>query len=161
MDGQAALVIEGLPVTEGNYQSAVDILHDRFGKKQKIISKHMDELLPIPPINNDKIGQLRFVYDKINIHVRGLKVLGIDTGEHGSLLNPVILSRVPNEMALLIARHKQSHSWSTSEVRGILKNEVVAREMRDQLQTIEMKDAKVTGPRQDTTSSFHTKMELC
>ena len=63
LDGQAARAIEGLPVTEGNYQSAVVILHDCFGR-----------------------------------------------------INPVILSRVPNEMALLIARHKQSDSWSISEV---------------------------------------------
>ena len=33
LDGTAARAIEGLPVTEGNYQSAVDILHDRFGKE--------------------------------------------------------------------------------------------------------------------------------
>ena len=160
LDGPAARAIEGLPVTEGNYQSAVDILHDRFGKKQKIISKHMDELLRIPPCNNDKIGQLRFVYDKINIHVRGLKALGIDSGQYGSLLIPVILSRVPNEIALLIARHTQSDVWSISDVLEIIKNEVEAREMRDQLQTTEVKDPKPIKPRQGTTSSFHTKMEL-
>ena len=77
----------------------------------------MDELLRIPPCNNKKIGPLRFVYDKIKIHVRGLKALGIDSGQYGSLRIPVILSRVPNEIALLIARHTQSGIWSISDVR--------------------------------------------
>ena len=142
LDGPAARAIKGLSVIEGNYQSAVDILHDRFGKKQKIIRKHMYELLRIPTCSNDKIGQLRFVHDKINIHVRGLKALGIDSGQYGSLLIPVILSRVANEIALLVARHKQSDIWSISDVLEIIKNEVEAREMRDQLHTTEVKDRK-------------------
>ena len=160
LDGPAARTIQGLPVTEGNYQSAVDILHDRFGKKQKIISKHMDELLRILPCSNEKIGPLRFVYDKINIHVRGLKALGINSGQYGSLLIPLILSRVPNKMALLIARHIQSDIWSITDVLEIVKNEIEARELRDQLQAADMKDAKSIKPRQGNTSSFHTKGEL-
>ena len=122
LDGPAARAIEGLPVTEGNYQSAVDVLHDHFGKKQKNISRHMDELLRIPPCNNDKIGQLRFAYDKVNIHVRGLIALGIDSGKYGSLLIPVSLSRLLHEIALLIARHTQSYVWSISDVLEIIKN---------------------------------------
>ena len=88
----AAHAIEGLPVMEGNYQSAVSILHDRFRQKQNILSKHMDELLRSPPCNNKKSGPLRLVYNKI--HVRGLKILGIDSGQYGSLGIPVMLSRV-------------------------------------------------------------------
>ena len=138
----------------------MDILHDHFGEKQKIISKHMDELLRIPPCNNEKICPLRFVYDKINTHVRGLKALGIDSGQYGSLLIPVILSRVPNEIALLIAEHTQSDIWSISDVLEIIKNEIEAREMMDQLQTADVKDTKSIKPRQGTTSSFHMKGEL-
>ena len=93
----------------------------------------MDELLRIPPCSNDKIGQLRFVYGKINIHVHGLKAFGIDSGQYGSLLIPIILSRVPNEIAFLIARHSQSDIWSISDILEITKNEVEAREIRDQL----------------------------
>ena len=46
LDGNAARAIQGLPLTEGNYEVAVKILQQRFGKKQQIISAHMEELWP-------------------------------------------------------------------------------------------------------------------
>ena len=76
MEGQALPAIQGLTLTESNYQSAIDILNQRFGKTQHIISTHMDELLTIPACITDKTSQLRFVYDKISINVRGLEALG-------------------------------------------------------------------------------------
>ena len=39
----------------------------------------MDELLKIPTCNGDKSSQLRFVYDKVSVHVRGLEALGVDS----------------------------------------------------------------------------------
>jgi len=67
---------------------------------------------------------------------------------------------VLNEIALLIAEHTQSDICSISDVLEIIKNEIEAREMRDQLQTTDIKDEKSIKSRQGTTSSFHTKGEL-
>lgn len=53
LEGQALRSIKGLAITEDNYQAAVDILQERFGKSQQIISAHMDELLKIPPCAGD------------------------------------------------------------------------------------------------------------
>ena len=39
--------IQGLTVTDANYDAAINILNQRFGKPQQIISAHMDELLRI------------------------------------------------------------------------------------------------------------------
>ena len=71
LEGRALRAVQGLPVTEGNYQSAVDILQQRFGKSQAIISAHMEELMKIPACG-DKPSQMRYVYDKVSVHVRGL-----------------------------------------------------------------------------------------
>ena len=71
LEGKALCAIKGLAITESNYQAAIDILHERFGKSQQIISGHMDELLKIPPCIGDKASQLRFVYDKLSVNVRG------------------------------------------------------------------------------------------
>ena len=45
LEGTASRAIEGLPVTEENYDSVVDILKKRFGNPQKLISTHVEELL--------------------------------------------------------------------------------------------------------------------
>ena len=59
----------------------------------------MDELLKIPGYTSDKTLQLRFVYDKISLNVRGLESLGVSSSQYGSLLIPVIMSKLPQEVA--------------------------------------------------------------
>lgn len=58
LEGQEARSIQGLTRTEANYNSAIDLLHKRFGKPQNIISKHMDEMLKIPGCVNDNASQV-------------------------------------------------------------------------------------------------------
>ena len=55
----------------------------------------MDELLRIPACANERLASLRLVYDKINVHIRGLSSLGIESERYGSLLIPVIMTKVP------------------------------------------------------------------
>jgi len=69
LEGQAARAIQGLTRTDVNYNSAIELLQNRFGKTQNIISMHMDELLKIPVCSGDKASQLRFVHDKISINI--------------------------------------------------------------------------------------------
>ena len=47
LDGPALNSITGLPLTEQNYKEATEILTDRFGNKQIIISSHMEALLKL------------------------------------------------------------------------------------------------------------------
>ena len=76
LEGRALRAIQGLTVTEDNYEAAVEILQQRFGKTQQTISAHMDELMKIPACNStDKPSQLRYIYDKISVHIRGLASL--------------------------------------------------------------------------------------
>ena len=77
LEGPAARTIEGLTLNEDNYGSAVKLLQDRFGRPLQIISAHMEELLKISPCVGDKPSSLRYVYDKINVNIRGLSAMGI------------------------------------------------------------------------------------
>ena len=54
LESVALRAIQGLTVTDANYDAAINILNQRFGKPQQIISAHMDELLKIPACNGDK-----------------------------------------------------------------------------------------------------------
>ena len=78
VEGPAASTILGLMLTEANYSAAVELLKERYGKKQQIISVHMEELLKLPSCTGDKAIQIRSVYDKISVNVRGLEALGVD-----------------------------------------------------------------------------------
>ncbi len=96
LEGRALRAVQGLTVSEDNYEAAVEILQQRFGKPQQIISAHMDELMKIPACTvADKPSQLRFIYDKISVHTRGLASLGVNSKQYGSLLIPVIMAKLP------------------------------------------------------------------
>jgi len=69
LEGPAARSIKGLTLTESNYSSAIDLLKERFGKTQKIIDAHADELMKILTCLIDKPHMLRSVYDQINVGV--------------------------------------------------------------------------------------------
>jgi len=56
LEGAALSAITGLALTEPNYANAVDILKERFGNKQLIISSHMDALLKLKPALSDIKG---------------------------------------------------------------------------------------------------------
>ena len=73
-------------------------------------------------------------YDTINVHVRGLKALGINSEQYGIILIPGIISRVSKDISLQIAWHISKEIWSISELLQIIKQEMQAREMRDYIQ---------------------------
>jgi hypothetical protein len=79
LEGNAARAIKGLTLTEANYDAAVQILQERFVKTQQSISADMDETLKIQACTSNRTGKLRYVYDKISVHVRGLATLGVSS----------------------------------------------------------------------------------
>ena len=71
-------VIEGLQMTNENYDQAMRLLKGRFGNKQSIITAHMNELLMLRRIDNENDVQgIRHLYDKIGTPVRSLQRLGV------------------------------------------------------------------------------------
>ena len=88
----------------------------------------MDELVKIPCCNMDRSHTLRVVYDKITVHIRGLTALGVGSDQYGSLLIPIIMSKMPNEIRLRIAREAKDDVWKIEDLMTIIKAEVEAKE---------------------------------
>ena len=82
------------------------------------ISSHMD----------DKASSMRLVYDRINTNIRGLESIGIKSDQYGSLLIPVIMSKLPSEIRLIIARKSEHDVWKIDDLMTTILSEVEARE---------------------------------
>ena len=79
--------MSGLTLNSDNYKEAVDILKDRFGNEQVLISAHMESLLRINKITSrHNVKGLRMLYNHVESCVRNLKSLKLDTSGYGSLL---------------------------------------------------------------------------
>ena len=105
MTGAADSAISGLPLTEGNYETALNIPRDRFGKPQLLISNHMEALLKLPIVSSvHETKKMRDLYDKITINIRSLKALGIESESSGNLLVLVVMEKISSELRLIISR---------------------------------------------------------
>ena len=131
LEGSALRSIKGLTITEENYQAALDILQERFGNSQQIISAHMDELLKLQPCTSEKSSQLRYMYDKVSVNVRGLEAMGIHSEQYGSLLIPVIMCKLPIDVRLQIARNTKKDVWVIKDLLELIRKEVEARELSE------------------------------
>ena len=101
LEGNAERTVHGLTLTSSNYDAAVEMLQERYGKPQIIISEHIDEILKIQPcVEGGRLGPLRYVYDKISVNVRGLASMGVSSKEYGSLLIPIIMSKLSSDVRL-------------------------------------------------------------
>ena len=154
LEGQAFKALEGLDITAENYANAKKVLKDRFGKTQQIISAHMKELLNLQNCPNGTTGQLRAIYDRINVHIRGLESLGVSSEKYGSLLIPVIMSRMPSEISLQVARKTSEEVWNITEIMEVIEKEIEAREISRVISVQERKPEKVTTHPTGTTRSF-------
>ena len=128
LEGPAAGTISGLTLNESNYGSAVKLLPDRFCRPQKIISAHMEELLEISPCVGDKPSSLWYVYDKVNVNIRGLSAMRISSAQYGNILIPIIMIKLIPELHLHIARETKNEVWEICKLLTQIKQEVEARE---------------------------------
>ena len=153
LEGPAARAIQGLALSAANYETAVEILQTRFGKTQQIISAHMDDLLKLPVCTEDKSSQLRLIYNRVFANVRGLESLGINATQYGSFLIPVIMSKLPAEVRLQIARVSVKDVWEVEELLTVIKAEVEAREISDAVKVTEQKPITPRRGTQPTASA--------
>ena len=129
LDHTAFDAIAGLTLSSANYQQAVDILCKRFGNKQVIISKHMDTLMHMDPIPSDRhLRDLRRLYDHTESHVRSLKSLGIESASYGALLSPVLLTKLPPDLRLIVSRKVSDSDLDMDALLTAFEEELTARE---------------------------------
>ena len=88
LQGEAAAAIAGLSLTTENYTTAKSILEIRFGRKERIIFGHIQQLLKMQPISTNGSSNLWRLHDEIQANVRSLENLGVDGTTFGVVLTP-------------------------------------------------------------------------
>ena len=152
--------ISGLSLTASNYEEAIAILKKRFRNKQQIINRHMDILVNVSPVINEDTRKVMELYDALESHVRSLKSLGLPSGSSGSLLSSIIMSKLPQELQLIIGREIKDKEWQFDTIMRVLGNELEARErpfLYDESQLSAESQAFPNFQRRATTSALFTK----
>ena len=96
LQGDAARVIAGFPLTDATYSHLIALLQNRFGQPHKLVSAYMQALLDLPsPVNT--LTSLQQFHDSVESHIRSLSSLGKDCESYGDLLVPIIMGKLPVE----------------------------------------------------------------
>ena len=113
LEGKAKHILEGLQLTNANYEIAVKLLKERFGNEQLIVKSYSSALRDIPVCPNDPT-KLQAIYNKIEKLLRSLEALGENI--ENSLLVSLILSKLPPETRFELAKHIYIYwRWLVSE----------------------------------------------
>ena len=123
-------VIAGIPLTDANYSVAVDLLEKRYAKPCMLKRAHLNELLNLPPVFNEKsIGRLRDLHDRIETQFRGLEALKVDKDSYSSVVVPVLMEKIPENIRQSMIRFSEGHlEWTVDKMITALAKEIEVRE---------------------------------
>lgn len=129
LSGTAVSAISGFSLSATFYEAGVSLLKERFANPQAIIASYLEQLLKIRRVTDGNYTkQMRSVYDSVEANIRSLKNLGIESAQYGSLLLPVMLSKLTNELQLLISRRFDKNLWYFDAFFEAFRGELEARE---------------------------------
>ena len=95
---------------------------------QQIITAHMNALVKMSSGNNKALIGLRKFFDDVTSHVRSLVNVGVESRTHGSLLCPITLEKLLNELRLIISRNNNENNWNFIKILGLINVELKVRE---------------------------------
>ena len=88
----------------------------------------MESLIKLKPLNvTSDVKGMRAVLTRVEIQVQGLQSLGIDSAQYDTLLIPIFMEKLPDELKLIVSR-KHKEDWQLNSVLKAVKSKVEARE---------------------------------
>ena len=152
LEGEAKSAIAGLSLSSAHYSVAVELLVERFGRREKIIFHHIQDLLELKLTPSPSVVELWSFYDDLCARVRSLEALNITADRYGVVLTPLILHCLPHELALEWARGSAKKEGDLGYLMEFLKMEV---ERQDRSLAFAASDASVSAS-QPSGAALHT-----
>jgi len=96
--------------------------------KQQIVNEHMDALLQVECVTSSlNIRALHRLFDNISSHVCSLKSLGVEPESYSSLLFPVLITKLPADLQLIVSRKVSDTDWNLDPLMEVIE-EIIARD---------------------------------
>ena len=129
LEGDAADVISGLPLTNANYEQSIKLLKERYGQNEVIINVHYTSLMDLP-VSSSQTSALRKNSDLIEKHLRSVKALGKNI--ESKLLVSLIMAKLPRDVLIHLTDQKNDgDEWTVQLLRDQLHRYISDRENAD------------------------------
>lgn len=103
LTGEAKNSVSGILLSNENYPVAVELLKERYGDKQAVVTSHYTELINLKQAPNNPKG-LRNLYNQVEKHLRSLQALEQDTDQ--DLCISMITSKLPKDVLIQLEVQK-------------------------------------------------------
>ena len=114
---EALTTVKGLKLSNSNYHVALDLLTERFGDPQLLISAHIGNMLNLPNFCSiNDLQELRFLYDHVETEVRSLDCLGLPTTNYGPMLVPVLMEKSSSKLKLRFQENVVVRNFGTLKI---------------------------------------------
>ncbi|OXA50593.1 uncharacterized protein LOC110853553 [Folsomia candida] len=157
---EAAEIVGSFPKTPQNYQKAVDMLTQKYGKKEMLVAMYMTDLAELL-FSKEKSSISKF-FMALQTQLQNLESLGVKSEESSPYLLPMIVKSLPKETLATWFRSHFSKVEGSTLVPPKSKLECLLDFLRDEMESewkIEMtsgeKEKKKVGQRQSPKKSGH------
>ena len=153
LTGVAAAAIDGLPLDRGEYETALELLGRRFGNRQAIIDRHLEDLTRLPPVRREdsEAEDVCLFLDCALQNVRSLSALGTHSSSYRGMLLPLILERIPNSLRVMWYRRPDADNAFIEAFLSFLEVEVTSREMANRNRPLDGSDQSMDQSRRRAT----------
>ena len=126
LKGKAADAVQGLAVTNANYEQAINILRRRFGDPA-VIKQHLYTQLRNVPTSSTRIADLRQTFEETERIFRQLESMGEDLTQPRLIIDAQ--EKYPAEVLVELGRCKLAHeSWQLDQLRFQLESLICTKE---------------------------------
>ena len=126
LEGPARSVVKGFSLTDADYDEAVTLLRKRFERPDVIRIAHINELINLSPVFNEKnVQRLRALHDEIETHFRAMEAQDVDKQSYSSVVVPMLMSKIPESIRNNMIRFNDDHMvWMLDDFLSALENEL-------------------------------------
>ena len=126
----ASAAIAGLALTDTNYDAAVTLLKNRFGRNDIIQASHVSSLMRLPDVEKrSDVKALRALYDSVMAHIRSMDGMGIYSATYATFLKPILLGKIPIDLAVDWNKTTGSERANLETFMHFIQQEVESREL--------------------------------
>ena len=127
LKGTAALAVSGIPVNNDNYDTAITLLQEKFGRKEIIIQCLYSKLHNLPKCGN-KFLDIQRMGESVEKILRQLEAQG-ELVDGQQMLIQLLLSKFPIEVIFQLEKSKKPTSpWTMETLRKAMSEYVIVQE---------------------------------
>ena len=127
LKGTAALAVSGIPVNNDNYDTAITLLQEKFGRKEIIIQCLYSKLHNLPKCGN-KFLDIQRMGESVEKILRQLEAQG-ELVDSQQMLIQLLLSKFPIEVIFQLEKSKKPMSpWTMETLRKAMSEYVIVQE---------------------------------